>query len=217
LTSKLSIITPWLNNPQLIQTYEPTVRGAQVIIIDNGSKPDVSKALGDMTERLGGMTVFNDFNMRFSEANNLGLKYASGEIVMFMNNDVRAPEGWWRDAILDVTPKVLAGPSRMMRIVDGHQLPYIEGWCIAAQRKVWDDLGGWNEKDYQGLYWEDNDLCFRATQKGYKLKETNWPVWHFNNYTSRNTPGAYDHSAHNQAVFEAKVRASFNPMLEKWD
>jgi GT2 family glycosyltransferase len=205
----ISIVTPWLNAPQLIQTYEPSVRGAQVIVIDNGSRPEVTQELSKMTDRLGGICVSNVENERFSVANNQGLEYAKSDIVMFLNNDIRAPEGWLKDAAHDITRKVIAGPSRSIRVVDGKQIPYIEGWCIAAHRKTWVDLGGWNEKDYKGSYWEDNDLCFRAVQAGYELKETNWPVWHFNNFTSRNTPGAYDYSAHNQAVFEAKVRASF--------
>ena len=209
MAAGISIVTAWLNNPQLIQTYEPSVRGAQVIVIDNGSNEAARADLQKMIDRLGGILVINKDNVRFAEANNQGLAYASKEIVMFLNNDIKAPEGWLEDAARDVTRKVIAGPSKGIRVIDGKQIPYIEGWCIAAHRKTWEDLGGWNEKDYKGLYWEDNDLCWRAVQAGYELKETNWPVWHFNNFTSRNTPGAYDWSDHNRKVFEAKVRASF--------
>ena len=33
----ITIITPWLNSPELIPTYIASVKGADVIIIDNGS------------------------------------------------------------------------------------------------------------------------------------------------------------------------------------
>ena len=206
MAATVSIITPWLNNPQLIQTYEPSVRGAQVIVVNNGSNPETTAALQKMITRLNGILITNDENKRFSKANNQGLGYAEEKIVMFLNNDIKAPEGWLEDAARDITTKAIVGPSRAIRVIDGVTIPYIEGWCIAAHKTTWEKLGGWNEKDYKGLYWEDNDLCFRALQAGYELKETNWPIWHFNNFTSRNTPGAYEYSAHNQAVFEAKVR-----------
>ena len=202
----ISIVTPWLDNPQLIQTYEPSVRGAEVIIIDNGSEPVNASELNKMVDRLGGKYIRNQENMLFAPANNQGLEVASCEIVMFLNNDIEAPEGWLEDAKYDITSNVLAGPTLMIRSIGGKRIPYIEGWCIAAYKKVWDNIGGWNEKDYKGLYWEDNDLCFRAIQAGYELKRTDWDVWHFGNFTSSNTPGAYQYSSHNQAVFEAKVR-----------
>ncbi len=36
--------------------------------------------------------------------------------------------------------------------------------------------------------------------------ETTWPVYHFGNYTARRTPGAYDHSEGNRAVWERMVK-----------
>jgi len=201
----VSIITPWLNNPQLIQTYEPSVQGAQVIIVDNGSREQWAGEIRKMVDRLNGKYIRNEDNRLFAPANNQGLEVADGEIVLFLNNDIKA-YNLVKDVQIDITPKIIGGPSKMKRMVAGVNIPYIEGFCIAAYKSVWEDLGGWNEKDYKGLYWEDNDLCFRALQKGYELKETRWDVWHFNNFTSRNTPGAYDHSAHNQHVFEEMVR-----------
>ena len=203
----ISIITPWLNNPQLIKTYEPSVQGAQVIIVDNGSREQWASEIRKMVDRLDGKYIRNEENRLFAPANNQGLEVADGEIVLFLNNDIKA-ENLVKDVQIDVMPDMICGPSKMSRLVAGLKISYIEGWCIAAYKTVWDDLGGWNDKDYQGLYWEDNDLCYRAIQKGYELKETRWNIWHFNNYTSRSTPGAYDHSAHNQQVFEGKVRAS---------
>ena len=202
----ISIITPWHNSPSLIHTYEQSVKGAEVIIIDNGSRPIVGHELFKMTDRLNGITIFNQENELYAHANNQGLKYASSDIVMFLNNDIKAPSGWLDQVEQDVKPGVICGPSLMPRIIDDWPCPYLEGWCIAGYKSDWDRVGGWDEVNYKGLYWEDNDLCFRLQQAGMRLKECDWPITHFGNFTSGQTPGAYDHSARNRAVFERMVR-----------
>jgi GT2 family glycosyltransferase len=72
---------------------------------------------------------------------------------------------------------------------------------------VWDRLQGWDAEYFTGLYWEDNDLCYRATKAGFLLIQRPWPVWHFNNYTSNRTPGAKDNSAGNMARFLERANA----------
>jgi GT2 family glycosyltransferase len=81
-----------------------------------------------------------------------------------------------------------------------HDKDYIEGWCIAATRDIWDKLGGWPD-DLPGMYWEDNILCLKAERMGITLNKTNWYCWHANAYTSLKTPGALDHSEANEAYF----------------
>lgn len=199
---KVSIITPWLNAPELMSMYERGCAGAQIVIVDNGSDLVTANQLADMCERAGGVYIRNDTNMGFSHANNQGLEKATGDIIVFMNNDVECRPGWLDKAIADCEPGVICGPSKMNK----YGVDYIEGWCIAARRELWEKLGGWNTWDYSGLYWEDNDLCLRALRAGMTLRETRWPVWHFNNYTTRRTPGATDRSAANEAIFAEKVR-----------
>ena len=193
----ISIITPWLNNSQLVRTYEPSVKGAEVIIVDNGSEPAHAAMLAGMVRRLGGVLIRNEDNRGFAAANNQGLAQATGDIIVFLNNDIEAPAPAWLEQVeRDVEVGVLAGPSLQYR----HGIAYIEGYCIAGRREVWEQLGGW-PADLPGMYWEDNILCLQAQRAGIRLKATNWPVWHFSNYTSRQTPGAYDHSAANERVF----------------
>lgn len=67
-------------------------------------------------------------------------------------------------------------------------------------------IGGWNEVDFPGLYWEDNELCYRAERAGLQLKQAILSLVHLSNYTSRRTEGAYLHSEANRAVFERIVR-----------
>lgn len=198
----ITVITPWLNASELIPVYEAGVAGAQVIVIDNGSLSEHAMALQAMCERLGGVYVRNDSNVGFARANNQGLARADGEIVVFMNNDVECRPGWLTQVEHDVQSGALYGPSLLER----GGLPYIEGWCIAGVLSDWLALGGWDDEYYTGLYWEDNDVCFRAVRRGMTLKRTFWPVWHYGNYTSAKTPGAYDAAAENERRFWARVR-----------
>ena len=200
---KVSIVTPWLNHSELCPVYERSVKGAQVIVVDNGSIESHKWAILAMVKHLGGVYIRNEENRLFAAANNQGLEQATGEIVLFMNNDVECRPGFLDKVAADVKPGGLYGPSLLAK----HGLAYLEGWCIAAYREVWLSLKGWDAEYYSGLYWEDNDLCWRAAQMGYTLNEVAWPVYHYNNYTSGNMPGAMDKSAENEAKFLERVRA----------
>ncbi len=198
----ITVVTPWLNASELCKVYAKSVVGAdQVIIVDNGSMPYHQAAIRKMVNDLGGVYIRNEKNNKFSKANNQGLAVATGNVVVFMNNDVEF-RGDWSVVERETPPDGIAGPSIQNKL----GVDYIEGHFIAARRTVWNDLGGW-PADLPGMYWEDNIVCLEAIRKGYQLIKTNWPVWHFNNYTSRNTPGAYDLRGLNQAEFVRRLEA----------
>jgi GT2 family glycosyltransferase len=199
----ISIITPWLNHSELCPMYERGVKGAEVIIVDNGSEWMHAQKIGQMVERLGGKLITNKENRFFAPANNQGLQVAAHDIVLFVNNDVELRPWFLPQVEADVKPGALYGPSAGSRYGQG----YIEGYCIAATRDTWETIGGWPE-DMPGMYWEDNLLCLRAERKGIKLVQTTWGAWHHSNYTSRQTPGAYDHSAGNEQYFLKELRCS---------
>lgn len=200
----VSIITPWLDHSELCAVFEKSVSGAQVVVIDNGSDWLHAERIEMMVGRMHGEYIRNNENKLFSTANNQGLEKATGEIVIFMNNDVECRPGFLDLVVRDVKPGGLYGPSLLIK----HGYEYLEGWCIAARREVWDKLGGWDDKYYTGLYWEDNDLCFRAVKAGFGLHKTAWPVWHFNNYTTRTMfAEATQHSSENERLFVERTRS----------
>ena len=73
------------------------------------------------------------------------------------------------------------GPRGLFRRVVGrcstkfcipHQaepVAWVSGAFLCCRRSIWKDIGGFDEKFF--LYYEDVDLCLRATQAG-------WEVWH---------------------------------------
>jgi GT2 family glycosyltransferase len=90
----ISIVTPWLDASELCPIYEKSVRGAQAVIVDNGSGPGHAVEIQRMVKRLGGVYIRNETNCLFATANNQGLAAATGEIIVFMNNDVEARYGF---------------------------------------------------------------------------------------------------------------------------
>lgn len=200
----VSIITPWRNHPELLPAYAAAVGTfADVAIVDNSDDENAQLAAACLAHRwthLPGAPA-----MSFAESNNYGFRHTRADIVLFLNNDIEAPAGWLAQVERDVKPGGLYGPSRLPYQIDAQQFVYLEGWCLAATRDTWMDLGGWDQA-YPGGYWEDTDLCWRALQLGLTLHKTSWPVKHLGNTTAKDTPGAYAHSQPNYERFAARVR-----------
>ena len=207
----ISIITPFHNCPELLPDYEKAVQGAQVIAIDNASDSVTASKLESMVDRLGNGSKYvrNEENVKFSKANNQGLALADGEIVVFMNSDIQAT-GNWLDRVQNAKKGAFYSPTSGVRIVDGEVLRYLEGWCLFGHKSDFERIGGWNERDFPGLYWEDNELCYRAERAGLQLRQLLLPLRHLSNYTSRRTEGAYLYSEANKEVFERIVRQGRN-------
>lgn len=201
----VSIITPWHNCPELLPAYLEAVKDAQVIIIDNASDEETASTLFNTVNNLNGIYIRNKNNEKFAHANNQGLAVATGDIVVFLNSDIRA-HGDWLSIVETLKSGALYSPSSGIRYVDGTPVYYLEGWCLIGWRKDFERIGGWNDTDFPGLYWEDNELCWRASKAGLSLKQINLPLEHLNNYTSSRTQGAYDNSDANRLVFERIVR-----------
>ena len=203
----ISVITPFHNCPELLPEYEKAVQGAQVVVIDNASNSVTASSLQDMVERLvnGSKYIRNEANEKYSKANNQGLVAADGEIVVFLNSDITS-RGDWLSKVETVKKGAIYSATTGVRTVDGEAIRYLEGWCLFGHKSDFEMIGGWNETDFPGLYWEDNEISYRAEKAGLELKQLFVPLLHLSNYTSMRTEGAYLHSQENRAAFERIVR-----------
>jgi GT2 family glycosyltransferase len=121
---------------------------------------------------------------------------ASGENVLFLNNDirVRSNHASWTKYLIEACKATegLVGPT--MGQLDGNlnfvkeansqltgNLTYMGGWCLAASKEIWSQLGSdgpWGE-DFP-FYFNDTDLSFRARKHKLHLKHIDIPeVAHF--------------------------------------
>jgi cephalosporin hydroxylase len=198
---KISIVSPWSGSTaNLLPDYDRATIGAELIIIDNACDEETRAAL-DTLPADRGKVIHNATNIGFAAGNNQGYAQASGDIVIFLNSDVTAPDSSWLRLVADdVKDGALYGPSLQSQLVAGRHLPYLEGWCIAATRGTWerlmhptpvvkslpsgggvvyaDAVGPWDALNFQGPYWEDNKLCFDALRAGLPLIQTAWPIQH---------------------------------------
>lgn len=202
--TSIAIVTPWLGHPELADDYVPAIQpelreGDEVLIIDNGGAPDLPFETLSPFENLG-----------FSGGSNLGLRHATTDAVLFLNNDVAAERTGWLDRIrASVESGVLVGPVRYDQHanVDGHRLPYIDGWCLAGMRADLERLGGFPILD-EPAYYSDNILCLEARAAGMTLRDVRVPLAHKESYTSkpRENPDVQRVTLANRGVYERRVR-----------
>ncbi len=195
----ISVITPWHNQPQLIDEYERAVRGLDVVIVDNASSPSCGYQLARMAERLGGTYLRNARNFTFSRANNIGMKWAKGDVLLFLNNDIVAGPGWYKPLEKCADDAALYGAAAMIFDYADVAFPYLEGWCLAGARGVWENIGGWPDF-LPGNYADDVYVALRAHELGIPLQVVTMGIRHLSNTTSRVTPGAYDHAESNRRL-----------------
>lgn len=223
----ISIITPVLDHPEFIPDFRAATACAECIIVDTGSAHENRKRWMEC----GKLIDYPAPGHNYGHWCNAGYGLASGDIVIFLNNDIRADGDWLSEVAREVQPGAIYGPELQAQVVGGLRIPFLSGWCIAATRGTWDKLAQardkvqyaweldhaaqgewlapWNTIDYPAAgYWEDNDLSFRAVLNGLELIQTRWPIVHLDggNGTSRHKRDAYKDVERNKRTFERAVR-----------
>lgn len=104
-----SIVIPVYNKWELtrncLKSLAATIDSGrvEVIVVDNASTDATPQACGFLGERLFGSSfhyIRNEMNRNFSGASNQGAAAASGEYLVFLNNDTVAQAGWY-DPLLE--------------------------------------------------------------------------------------------------------------------
>jgi len=188
---KFSIIIPVCNKLELtqkcIKTIEATTTDYELIIVDNGSTPVYQGP---------GRIIRNEKNEGFPVAVNQGLKEATGEILVILNNDTLVPPLWLDTLAGHLLNYDLVGPcsnnvsgiqqiparhfennldffnfSKEQREKNrGNILPWhrLVFFCVAFKREVLDRVGFLDEQFTPGNF-EDDDYCLRAIEADFKL------------------------------------------------
>ncbi|SFV17639.1 Glycosyltransferase, GT2 family [Methylobacterium sp. 174MFSha1.1] len=175
-------------------------RNLEIIVVDNGSKDSSPRNLNLFAARDNRIEVIlSDDNLGYAGGNNLGLRAATGEYIILLNNDVYVTDGWVRDLVrpllLDssiglVSPitnnigneqKVKINYSNMSemalearKVVRRHKRSRFETdsvafFCAAIRREVVEEVGLLDESYGQGFF-EDDDYCMRVRQAGYRIQ-----------------------------------------------
>ncbi|MBP2116349.1 glycosyltransferase family 2 protein [Paenibacillus silagei] len=168
----------------------------EIIIVDNGSTDETVDFLKMHYPEL--KLIENKENLGFAKGCNQGGEVSEGEAILFLNNDTVVPPGWLApmlNALESDSAVGMSGP--VTNYISGHQripVTYSElremeafaaeycnekrgqvqevrrliGFCLLVKRTVLEEIGWFDERYGLGNY-EDDDLCLRAIQHGYKL------------------------------------------------
>jgi GT2 family glycosyltransferase len=115
-----SVIIPLFNKADLTRSCLAALIGAtppdlyEVVLVDNGSTDDTGALLDELD---GDVTIIrNPQNLGFARACNQGAAAASGEHLVFLNNDTEVQAGWLEPLIgtADAHPTVGAVGSKLL-------------------------------------------------------------------------------------------------------
>ncbi len=198
----ITVVTPWLNHPELVDDYMDAIlvgNPDDLIVVDNASEPPLD---------LPGIRL--DTNEGFSKACNIGLRAATTDAVLFLNNDIALTRSDWLQRIrAELEPGVLIGAqirNEPHAHVDGEPLPYLDGWCIGGIRDDLNELGGFDESYDEPAYFSDNDLCLRARGQGMTLREVRVGLVHKLNMTAGHGPDVTRATAANYERYAERAR-----------
>ena len=156
----------------------------------NDSSCDYAKSLN--SKKLS-IYKLND-NPGWAGANNKGIEYAvkhGADYVVLLNNDMRFSKNWLIDSMLIFDKYDDAGivgckiinsldkfkkSNELYQKHDCNEVRFIPGCCMILPTYIFKNIGLINEEYI--FYEEEVDFEHRVKKAGYKLYESNSPVWH---------------------------------------
>lgn len=218
---KVSVVMPNINGKSILEKNLPKLFEAvknsknnilEVIVVDDGSWDDSVSFL--KKEYKGKVKLIkHSKNKGFSAAVNTGVRASKGDLVLLINTDVIPTKNFLESIIPHFkNPKVFAvsshedgygsargyfgdgyiqlGMNNESKVA--HPSFYVSGGSGVFRKKIWQELGGMDEKLLSPFYWEDIDLCYRAAKRGYlNLWEPNSKVVHVHESTISKFPKKY--------------------------
>ncbi|WP_086660865.1 glycosyltransferase [Lentzea kentuckyensis] len=99
----------------------------QVIVVDNEAH-DTARLKSELSGLPGVKIVSDDRNLGFAGGCNLGVEFATGDVLAFLNNDARPDRNWIRAAIrvFHAEPSVGAVASKVLDW-DGKKIDFVDG------------------------------------------------------------------------------------------
>jgi len=209
----ISIITPVYNQSFLTKQYLKDLsqldENHEIIVIDNGSTDETADLL---LQNKQVKYIRNNSNLGFAKSCNIAYAASTGDIVIFLNNDIRVKAGFektWtnmfveainsvgeNDFLFGATAGYLDNQFNFITEVDGdcsdlaedNLNKYISGWCLAATRKTFERFRTETYCPFIeefGTYFEDTYMGFEAKRLDIGMRTLNIPVVHLKRMTSR--------------------------------
>lgn len=171
----------------------------EILVVDNASSDGTQAWLQEWAQsRPHVKLLLNETNLGFAAGNNVGIRAASGDYVVLINNDTYVTKGWVRDLIRPMLRDAslgLTGPITNMigneqririayadmeqmarearkftrsRVRDLFETGSLAFFCVAIRRSVIEEVGLLDESYGLGMF-EDDDYCRRVAEAGYRM------------------------------------------------
>jgi GT2 family glycosyltransferase len=170
----------------------------ELIVVDNNSDSKTKNTLLSFSHIPKVKLIFNPKNYGFSKGNNIGLKQATGDYLILINNDVLVTPGWINRLInhyqydtglvgpvtnsigneakidIDYNPfEIKDLEKQAFKYTSAHWGETLENNTIAAfcwimSKSIYTKIGDLDERFGRGFF-EDDDYCLRVRNAGYKV------------------------------------------------
>jgi GT2 family glycosyltransferase len=202
---KVSVVMLCYNNLEFTKACIKSLLGVgtysnlELIVVDNGSSDGTKEYMQELKSEVGHLRlIVNENNLGFSAGNNVGIKAATGDYIILLNNDTYVTPGWVFGLVrhLRRNPKLgLVSPVtnnigneakidvdyadmesmflESFKYTSSHRrellyVPTVAFFCVAFSRELVEKVGLLDEQFGQGFF-EDDDYCRRVSDAGYQV------------------------------------------------
>jgi len=172
-----------------VQTKTPY----NLIIVDNDSDKETKQYLQTIIDKNTSI-ITNSKNYGFGYANNIAIRKSKSKYVCFLNSDTIVTENWLSRLVevFEIKQAGFVGPVTNFASSETQQIEFsnldvqdfaikrfnefgktcietkrLIGFCMLTSKEVIDNIGVFDERFE--FNFEDDDLCLRAIERGYKL------------------------------------------------
>ena len=133
----------------------------EVIFVDNASRDDSVKLVQKTFRRYPWLLIIqNSKNEGFAEGNNIGVKYAQGKYLVFLNIDTEVDHNWLSELVrvMESDPRIGIAQSKLLLMYNHKRIDSTGGFL---KLRGFSRLRGHQEED-QAQYSEVDDIFFAS-------------------------------------------------------
>ncbi len=162
----------------------------EIIVADNNSEDNSIKEIRKKFPKIKIIELYKNYG--YAKGNNLVVKYCKGDYIVFLNQDIIVDKNWLKELMKKALSKkeikvvgsknvdkktndintiggyfTLTGGGTVEKNLKGVELGYACGSSILIEKKLFEELGGFDEEYF--MYNEEVDFCWRAWLMGHKV------------------------------------------------